>query len=236
MLFYKITLREFVSLRVPRIIVAICFLVFISSCASVDSRFQQAKKKNNVYAYDKFLKEYPDSKYTEQAKSLREKAKIAREARRAEQKKKREQRKQEREARKKQIDARKKKLSELMQKRIASGESVPEKPRDPGYPIVFCEVSSLKSDVLAINFPYTKGGLFDIGYVKYICGNTEAGKKVLHWRQWYCNDVIDKYDCVAGKWVDGEPTFSGVAKEQKEIIKMTRGQPELRYKRIQLSD
>ena len=57
----------------------------------------------------------------------------------------------------------------------------------------------------------------------------------MRWRKWYCNDVTRLYACVAGKWEKDEPTFSGVAGRQKETIKLRRGEPDVRYRRIELN-
>lgn len=240
MLSHKIILFGSISRELLRYAVAVCIIAIITSCASVDSRFKEATKKDTVWAYDKFLKQYPDSKYTEDAKERRKQAKLKEDARRAKWKKEEEQRKKRLAERKKQIEKQKKQLSELAKNRINSGESVPQKPTDPGFPIVFCEIPNVSNavfdKVLSVEVPYSKSSsLFDIGFESYICGNTSPGKEVMRWRQWYCKDAENVYDCVAGKWENDEPTFSGVASEQKEIIKLRKGEPDVRYRRIQLN-
>ena len=77
---------------------------------------------------------------------------------------------------------------------------------DPGYPVAICvHPKELPEDTAFINF--NPGFL---GQVQYICGNKNAGKQIVAWRSWYCKGCRKESDCIAGKWVNGEPAFSEV--------------------------
>ena len=171
MLLHNIILSEFTPQKISRIALVLFCLVFIASCTSIDDRYHFAKRADTVKKYDRFIESYPDSKYTEDVKKRREKAKIKEDAQRVKRKKEREELKKALKDRKKWIEKNKKQLSELAKKRISSGKAIPEKPQDPGFPIVYCEIPNVSykvfDKVLSVSVPYSIGGgfSFNIGFI-----------------------------------------------------------------------
>jgi hypothetical protein len=95
------------------------------------------------------------------------------------------------------IKSRQDTLRAQKQHRIEASEKVPTRVEDPGYAIVICE--NVKEDIARpwIELPPN---------IKMICGNTIQGNQIIAYRQWYCENDIDK-SCIYGIWKDDEPQF-----------------------------
>lgn len=105
-----------------------------------------------------------------------------------------------REKRALQLKIRQAKLKEQYQRRIEKGEQPPAKVENPGYPIVICEGVNVGADKPWFEVVPNS----DIG-MKFICGNTAVGQKIVLYRKWYCDGEVG--DCWRGWWKDNEPTF-----------------------------
>jgi hypothetical protein len=124
--------------------------------------------------------------------------------------------------------------------RAASGDNVPLRVADPGYPVANCitlknlrtpdemkcllpdstlgrcGTPNLSDDTVSVEF-VPRGVLPGIvPKSRYVCGNTKAGAQVVAWRRWYCRGsglAPELYArCVLSEWRNGSPTFGNVVK------------------------
>ena len=176
--------------NIYKLIVFILLITFLASCASVEDKFKKAKRRNDIYSYKNFIRKNPDSEYTPEAKKLLE-ILYSEEQNRI---------------------SKISKLKDQYKKRLESGDTGPEKPKDFGHPLVLCRSPKLTGDMVAFKFPRSliaKGGWF-------ICANSEAGREIVKWRVWYCKPILSS-GCVEGKWRNGAPTFLDVVKNPYNV-------------------
>ena len=113
--------------------------------------------------------------------------------------------------------------------------TAPERVDDPGYPIVNCISPKPSPSYYAIKVPPI--GKWSV-IQGVICENTDAGKKVLEWREWYCGtiekDIANIRDCVVSWWghkYKFPGKHYGIVENKKETFglseatKITIGQP-----------
>lgn len=106
-----------------------------------------------------------------------------------------------REARRQAIAIAQNKLEAEVVNRQADGETMPERVVNPEFPVARCSAVQLTQDTAAINT-----GIY---LASFVCENTQAGKKVVEWREWYCKGKERERLCVLGRWDDGIPSYSG---------------------------
>ncbi|MCU0955664.1 MAG: hypothetical protein MUC37_13960 [Hyphomicrobium sp.] len=89
-------------------------------------------------------------------------------------------------------------LEASAESRRKSGETPPDLlGTDPGHEVMRCQ--GLSPVPFTIDAPLPALGTI-------ICGNSEAGRKVVAHRNWYCGASAS--DCVLAKWENGHPTLS----------------------------
>jgi|GEM_PF-2762549 len=110
-------------------------------------------------------------------------------------------RKAKREARQQAIAIAQDKLEAEVANRQANGEIMPERVVNPEFAVARCSSEQLTQDTAAIDTGFYSSS--------FVCENTQAGKKVVEWREWYCKGKERKHLCVLGRWDDGIPSYSG---------------------------
>lgn len=136
-------------------------------------------------------------------------------------------------ARQQQVAALRITLRDRSMERIASGNQAPTRVNEPGYPIADCVKPRLPDDRFTINTAIGIGDSLDEWGTNLICGNTLIGKKIVEWRQWYCQGSFDLFQaCVLAKWEDSQPTFGPtVSAERKALLSVQGlGRVEIHYK------
>ena len=102
-----------------------------------------------------------------------------------------------------QLDREKREFEASVAARIAADPKAPPRPADPGYPAARCISPPVQNSVAAVTFP-----AFGVAYDGVVCDNTEAGLKVLAWREWYCRgferDSARVRDCAISWWRNGQ--------------------------------
>lgn len=102
-----------------------------------------------------------------------------------------------------QIEREKREFEAAVANRIAADPDAPSRPVDPGFPAARCINPPLPHSVAALTFP-----AFGVAFDGVVCDNTEAGQKVLAWREWYCRgferDGTRVRDCVISWWRNGQ--------------------------------
>lgn len=87
--------------------------------------------------------------------------------------------------------------------RTSSDPSAPPRVTDPGYPVASCISPAPSPAAYSLKVP----PIGEWVYEGVICDNTEAGQKVLAWREWYCraieSDPVRLRECVVSAWSDG---------------------------------
>ncbi|MBV1916217.1 MAG: hypothetical protein KUG72_12575 [Pseudomonadales bacterium] len=91
-------------------------------------------------------------------------------------------------------------LDEEITRRTAAGEVMPERVTNPVYAVAKCDNPRPPQNAAVLEFGLPKN---------YVCDNSDAGKKVIAWRAWYCKDKEREKLCVLGRWDDGLPSYSG---------------------------
>ena len=101
------------------------------------------------------------------------------------------------------IEQEKKEFEASVAARMQADSNAPPRLPDPGYPAARCISPRLPDTATAVSFPSV--GAFAYGGA--VCDNTDAGLKVLAWREWYCrgfeSETARLRDCVISWWRNG---------------------------------
>lgn len=100
--------------------------------------------------------------------------------------------------------------------RTAADKNAPPRVHDPGYPAGRCISPAPRPGDYALTAPLQVGGSAS----GVICDNSEAGLKVLAWREWYCRGIEPDSSlvraCVIRSWESGYPS-GGIVTEGVEF-------------------
>lgn len=99
-------------------------------------------------------------------------------------------------------------LDKEIARRIAAGETMPEQVQNPPYAVAECVTPVPPQTVAALELGLRKN---------YVCDNSDAGKKVIAWRAWYCKDKEREQLCVLGRWDNGLPSWAGQLNRQETV-------------------
>lgn len=130
-----------------------------------------------------------------------------------------------------QLERESKEFEATVAARVFADPNAPLRPTDPGYPAARCISPPLENSVAALTFP-----AFGVAYDGVVCDNTEAGLKVLAWREWYCRgletDSARVRDCATSWWrngkqrkVDAPGKYGGYGGLVDKAVRFTTQQP-----------
>lgn len=118
------------------------------------------------------------------------------------------------------LPARQLELRKQVEARMAAGEKPPPKVQDLGFPIAKCKGLTPGKYIVSAQGPM-RGVFVDVlPSPDWYCGNTDEGRAILAYREWYCGKNFPA--CIQGEWKGGDPLFKNFLRNSVNNIEPCR--------------